>query len=253
MINVIVLVLLVLPTFTHSANIYDNSINNLVFERSTFYYKNQGGDYNFFLEQVPTDKKIFVHLHGCGGLYYGDYIIQEQYLILDSAVISINFLSREGVGSSCPEGKHGNTSETSNSTRLAIRRKEAEVLVKDLQAKGYSNIYISGHSEGGRVASTWTVPVKGVVIHGMDCKLPGFWNIQKGQKTLVMFNWKDEWLVAQRSIQGCRHFFNKGWVTESTTDHSSHIPFQHPIHIKSFQDWISNILDEDILKKIMTQ
>jgi hypothetical protein len=55
-----------------------------------------------------------------------------------------------------------------------------------------------------------------------------------------MFNWKDEWLVAQRSIQSCRHFFNKEWVTESTTDHISHIPFQHPIHIKSFQDWISD-------------
>ena len=244
MINFIVLVLLVLPTFTHSANIYDNLINNSVDERSIFYYKNQVGDYNFFLKEVPTDKKIFVHLHGCGGLYYGDNIIREQYLRLDIAVIFINFLKRPGVSSSCPEGKHRNTSEASNFSRIDIRRKEAEVLVKNLQTAGYTNIYVSGHSEGGRVASTWTLPVSGVVIHGMDCKLPGFWNIQKGQKTLVMFNWKDEWLVAQRSIQGCRHIFNKGWVTESTTDHSSHIPFQHPTHIKSFHDWISNTLIE---------
>ena len=234
-----------IPTFAHSTNIYDNSINHSVVERSTFWYKDLGGDYNFFLaEKVPTDKKIFVHFHGCGGLFHGDYIIKDQYLKHDSVVIFVNFLRRPGVTSSCAGGKHGNTSEVSNNNRIDIRRNEAEVLVKDLQSKGYSNIYISGHSEGGRVASTWTMPVKGVIIHGMDCKVSGFWNIQRNQKTLVMFNWKDEWLVAKRGMQSCRHFFNKSWVTESTTNDTSHIPFEPPMHIKSFQDWISNTLIE---------
>ena len=199
-----------MPIFSYSSQLYDHSLNSSVFDRSEFFYKNQTFDsYNELLSNINTDTQIFVHLHGCGGLYYGDNIIREQYLRLDIAVIFINFLKRPGVSSSCPGGKHGNTSEAVNFSRIEIRRKEAEVLVKNLQTAGYTNIYVSGHSEGGRVATTWTLPVSGVVIHGMECKLPGFWNIQKGQKTLVMFNWKDEWLVAQRSIQGCRHIFNK--------------------------------------------
>jgi hypothetical protein len=242
MINFIVLVLLVLPTFTHSANIYDNSINNLVFERSTFYYKNQGGDYNFFLEQVPTDKKIFVHLHGCGGVgRSGQHILKTEYMEVGGAVIFIDFLKRSGVESSCPNGKYGNTSEISNNDRLTIRRKEAEVLVADLQLKGYTDIYISGHSEGGRVASTWTIPVKGVIIHGMDCKLGQFWNIQRNQKTLVMFSWKDDWLNAQRSVASCQHIFNKGWVTEINSNDVTHAPFYYnKVYIEAFQKWLLN-------------
>lgn len=234
-------VVLLTPMFTHSSQLYDHSINDTVFERSNFYYKNRAGDYNFFLEEVPTDRKIFVHLHGCGGIYFGDYVVQEEYLKIDGAVIFINFLKRPGVDVSCPGfSAYSNTSEVSNSRRIDIRRKEAEVLVKNLQSKGYSNIYISGHSEGGRVASTWTLPVSGVIIHGMDCKL-SFWNIQRNQKTLVMFNWNDRWLVAQRGVAGCRNFFNKDWVTESTTnDDTSHIPFQNTIHIKAFKEWVLN-------------
>jgi hypothetical protein len=231
-----------MPIFSYSSQLYDHSLNSTVFDRSEFFYKNQTfASYNELLSNINTDTKIFVHFPGCGGIYYGDHIVRSEYTAVGGAVIFINFLKRPGVNSSCPTGKSGNTSEISNNERLTIRRKEAEVLVADLQLKGYTDIYISGHSEGGRVASTWTIPVKGVIIHGMDCKLGWFWNIQRNQKTLVMFSWKDDWLNAQRSVASCQHIFNKGWVTEITSNDSTHVPFYYnKVYIEAFQKWLLN-------------
>ena len=230
-----------MPIFSYSNQVYDHLLNNSVFDRGLYFYKDQTFDsYDKMLSNINKDTKIFVHFHGCGGIYYGEHILKAEYMAVGGAVIFIDFLKRPGVGPSCPNGKFGNTSEISNNDRLTLRRKEAEVLVKDLQLKGYTDIYISGHSEGGRVASTWTIPVKGVIIHGMDCKLNWFWNIQRGQKTLVMFSWKDDWLNAQRSVASCQHIFNKGWVTEINSNDVSHVPFyDNKIYVEEFQKWLS--------------
>lgn len=237
--SVIAVFLFLASATTHSQQVYDHALNGTVFERSEYYYKNQTYDsYGAFLNDVDTSTKIFIHLHGCGGIYSADRNARTEYLFSNGAVIFINFLKRPGVTSSCAGGKSGDTSEVSNPRRLDLRRKEAETLVLDLQSKGYTNIYISGHSEGGRVASTWTMPVKGVIIHGMDCKLNSFWNIPRNQKTLVLFSWRDEWLVAKRSVAGCQHFFNSGWVTEVTTNDTSHVPFYSRVHVDAFQKWL---------------
>jgi hypothetical protein len=237
--KILIIALSIMPLISYSRQLYDHSLNNTVTERSLFYYETwPTNDYNKFLKEVNTDTKIFIHFHGCSGIYPGDFKVKDEYLSVGGAVIFINFLKRPGVTSSCPGGKDGNTLEISNLERLTIRRKEAEVLVADLQLRGYTNIYISGHSEGGRVASTWVNPVKGVIIHGMDCKLHRFWNIQRGQKTLVMFSWKDEWLNAQRSMAGCQTMFNNGWVTEVTTNDISHAAFYNKIHVDAFRQWL---------------
>jgi hypothetical protein len=232
-----------IPTFSYCQQVYDHSINNTVFERSEYYTKNQTHkSYDSFLTEVNTSTKIFVHFAGCGGITPADHKTKSHYFLFDGAVIFINFLKRPGVKSSCPGGKFADTSEVSNINRLDLRRKEAEVLVLDLKSKGYNNIYVSGHSEGGRVASTWTMPVKGVIIHGCDCKLHWFWNIQRNQKTIVMFNWKDDWLTAKREVASCQHFFNRGWVTEVNTDEISHIPFSNALFVEEFQKWLINTL-----------
>lgn len=232
---------LLIPSLSYCQQVYDHSLNNSVFERSEYYDQNQIYDnYSLFLNKVDTSTKIFIHLHGCGGIYSADKGAGIQYLRSKGAVITIDFLKRPGVKSSCPGGKFGDTSEASNPQRLDLRRKEAEVLVLDLQSKGYNNIYISGHSEGGRVASTWTMPVNGIIIHGMDCKLHWFWNIQRNQKVIVMFNWRDEWIIAKRGIASCQHFFNKGWVTEVSTNEISHVPFSNVLFVEEFQKWLIN-------------
>jgi hypothetical protein len=239
LIKIVCSFIFLIPLITLGNQVYDHSLNETVFERSEFYYKKQrADDYKEFLSGITTDTRIFVHFHGCGGLYYGDYDIKSEYQAVDGAVIFVNFLKRSGVTASCMGGKSGNTSEASNTTRINIRRSEVEVLVKDLQSKGYNNIYISGHSEGGRVASTWTIPVKGVIIHGMDCNLHQFWNIQRNQKTLVMFSWRDEWLSAQRSLTSCSNSFNKGWVTELNSYETSHVPFYNKFYVEEFKKWL---------------
>ena len=244
MFNFIFLILMALPIFSYGNQIYDNSLNESVFERIRIYFNKTSTyglsthKYENFLSEVDTNTKIFVHLHGCGGIEYSDYDIKNQYLRYDAVVIFIDFLSRPGVTSGCPGGLHGKVWHTFDNNRINIRRKEAEVLVKDLYAKGYKNIYISGHSEGGRTATTWVLPVKGVIVHGMDCGMSGFWNIQRNQKTIVLLSKNDIWLTTQRNMIGCRHFFNRDWVTEIMTDDASHAPFGNDTHINGFRKWL---------------
>lgn len=237
--NFIFLILSTTPTFAYSNQVYDNSLNESVFDRISIYFnKTATNRYERFLSEVDTNTKIFVHLHGCGGIGYSDYDIKEEYLKHDAAVIFIDFLSRPGVTTGCPGGMLGNVKHTHDFNRIAIRKKETEVLVKDLYSKGYKNIYVSGHSEGGRTATTWTLPVKGVIVHGMDCAMPGFWNIQRNQKTIVLFSKNDMWLKAFRNVMGCRNFFNKDWVTEIVTDDASHAAFNTDTHINEFRKWL---------------
>jgi dienelactone hydrolase len=237
--NFIFLILLITPTFSYSNQIYDNELNERVFERVRIYF-NQTLTHNYenFLSEVDTNTKIFVHLHGCGGIGSYDFDIRNEYSKHGAAVIFIDFLSRPGVSTGCPGGIYGKVKHSGDISRIDIRRKEAEVLVKDLYAKGYKNIYISGHSEGGRTATTWVLPVKGVIVHGMDCAFSRFWNIQQNQKTIVLLSKHDIWLKTHRNIIGCRHFFNKDWVTEIMTDDASHAPFGNDIHITEFRKWL---------------
>lgn len=246
MFNFIFLILMVLPIFSYGNQIYDNSLNESVFERIRIYFNKTLThinhfkiiEYENFLSEVDTNTKIFVHLHGCGGINSYDFDIRNEYSKHGAAVIFIDFLSRPGVTSGCPGGLHGKVWHTFDNNRINIRRKEAEVLVKDLYAKGYKNIYISGHSEGGRTATTWVLPVKGVIVHGMDCGMSGFWNIQRNQKTIVLLSKNDIWLTTHRNMIGCRHFFNRDWVTEIMTDDSSHAPFGNDTHINGFRKWL---------------
>ena len=163
------LIFLSLPLYANSNQVYDNSLNESVFDRISIYFdKTATNRYERLLSEVDKNAKIFVHFHGCGGIGYNDYDIKNEYLKHDAAVIFIDFLSRRGVTDGCPGGFHGKEKHSGDRSRIDIRRKEAEVLVKDLFSKGYKNIYVSGHSEGGRTATTWVLPVKGVIVHGMD-------------------------------------------------------------------------------------
>jgi len=229
-----------IPTFAYSNQIYDNSLNEKVFDRIEIYFdKTSTNSYEKLLSEVDTNTKIFVHLHGCGGIGSDDFHIRNEYLKTNAAVIFIDFLSRSGVSTGCPVGLYGRVKHTFDFNRIDIRRKETEVLVKDLYLKGYKNIYISGHSEGGRTASTWVLPVRGIIIHGMDCGMPGFWNIQRNQRTIVLLSKDDIWLKTHRNMMGCRHFFNRDWVTEIMTDDASHAPFGNDTHINEFRKWLN--------------
>ena len=239
MFNFIFLILMALPIYSYGNQIYDNSLNESVFERIRIYFnKTSTHKYENFLSEVDKNTKIFVHLHGCAGIGYSDYDIKNEYLKYDAAVIFIDFLSRRGVSSGCPGGLHGKVWHTYDSNRIDIRRKEAEVLVEDLFSKGYKNIYVSGHSEGGRTATTWVLPVKGVIVHGMDCGILGFWNIQRNQKTIVLLSKNDMWLSTYRNMRVCSHFLNRDWVTEIISDDAAHAAFNSDLHINEFRKWL---------------
>jgi hypothetical protein len=219
--------LFIIPTYSFGNQIYDQALNETVNTRSTFVIStNQRVSYADFLKYINTDTKIFVHMHGCSGVGPDEQVLQNYYMSLNnSSMIIIDFFKRPGVSSSCPSGKFGSTIEARSTDRIHTRRAEAEILVNDLYSKGFKNIYVSGHSEGGRVASSWSsIPVKGIIIHGMDCKLKKFWKILDNQKTIVLLTKNDEWLSAQRDIVSCQTPANTEWVKEVFEDGHSHRP-----------------------------
>ena len=61
--NFIFLILSTTPTFAYSNQIYDNSLNESVFDRISIYFnKTATNRYERFLSEVDTNTKIFVHL-----------------------------------------------------------------------------------------------------------------------------------------------------------------------------------------------
>jgi hypothetical protein len=132
--------------------------------------------------------------------------------------------------------------ESRNPDRINLRRAEGEVLVKDLQSKGFTNIYISGHSEGGRIAQSWSIPVKGLIVHGMDCK-SGFWKQDTNKLKIILLNTReDSWLTVNGMfpVIGCKDELNKDWVTEVITDGSSHNILPTSVHVSSLTNWLRN-------------
>jgi hypothetical protein len=78
--NFIFLILSTIPTFSYANQIYDNTLNESVFDRISIYFnKTATNRYERFLSEVDTNTKIFVHLHGCGGIGYSDYDIKDEY------------------------------------------------------------------------------------------------------------------------------------------------------------------------------
>ena len=95
--NLLVIALSLMPLLSQSGQVYDHSLNESVFERSLFYYEKwPTNDYTKFLKEIKPDTKIFIHFHGCGGIYPGDFKVKDEYLSVGGVVIFINFLKLYG-------------------------------------------------------------------------------------------------------------------------------------------------------------
>ena len=187
-----------------------------------------------FLKEAKRDAPTVVHAHGCQGIGWDEHYLTVFFKANKANVVLLDFLKR-GVDASCgSEPRVGGWPETSNPARIAARRLELEHQITWLKQQGFTNIFVSGHSEGGRTVQAVEQDVKAVFISGMDCKTENyrFWNPRKTNKVMVFLSRRDAWLnYPQGQIIGCAQFWNRSHVTGYWTDVPSHSP------VSAFDEW----------------
>lgn len=181
-----------------------------------------------FLKAADRSAPVVVHSHGCYGLSLDDSALGGFYGKQGASVVMIDFLKVSGRQPSCDiRPKVGGWPEVSNPRRIQVRRAEMESQVEWLKREGFKRIYVSGHSEGGRVTQGLQADVAGVFIHVMDCKPERmeFWRPNPNNKIKVFLSSKDDWLnYPQSVIKGCATLFNRGQVEQFWTSHPTHSP-----------------------------
>lgn len=154
----------------------------------------------------------------------------------------MDFLKVKGREPSCePYPKPDGWPETSNPSRIKARRMELESQVQWLKDEGFKKIYVSGHSEGGRVVQGLKAEVAGVFIHGMDCKSSRaeFWDPNPKNRIMVFVSSKDPWLgYPSYAVRGCRSLFNRSYVEDYWSSHPTHSPLVE----QEWRDVISRVL-----------
>lgn len=214
---------------------YDTSpeIVSTAYQRSDYYTQAQGSVWaasiNEFLQEADRNVPLVVHAHGCSGLSLDDGLLRSFYMDHGAAnVIMLDFLKVKGRNPSCdPYPKVGGWPEVANPDRIKVRRLELESQVQWLKDQGFTRIYVSGHSEGGRTVQGLKAEVAGVFVHGMDCKIGRleFWDPNPKNRILVFVSSKDPWLDYPRVVvHGCRSLFNRDYVEEYWSDQPTHSP-----------------------------
>lgn len=224
--------LLAFCSFAHAQPfVYDTApaVVEAALDRSLYFTQKGNGGIPLtreqFLERAERDRPTVVHLHGCAGIHADDRGLGAFFLLQGANVILMDFLAR-GVGRSCDNRPRlEGHPETSNPARIEARRLEMERQVAWLQQNDFTRVFVSGHSEGGRVVQGLKAEVRGVFIEGMDCKNTRFWSPSGKNRIQVFLSRKDPWLgYPAAPVRGCSHFLNSSRVSDHWTDIPLHGP-----------------------------
>lgn len=147
---------------------YAKTLARNVLQRSVFYLPLFGAVYpakfEALLSQMPKAslRGIVVHNHGCGGMWNLETQVAQFYLQQGFAVVTPEFVTREGNKVGCPGGSEDEMRQRSaersreglyqavNPARLAARAQDVMAVVQWLQGLSPLPIIVSGHSEGCR-------------------------------------------------------------------------------------------------------
>ena len=195
-----------------------------------------------FLEQADRHVPVVLHMHGCGGIHpWSDMSFVTMVRQNHMNVVAPDFLARGDAQTSCPSGRAepGGHPETSNPARIAARRLEMEQMIGWLKAQGFTQVWVSGHSEGGRVVQGVKADVRGVLVLGMDCKVERlqFWQPNPRNRVHVFVSRRDPWLDWPRAtIRGC------GGIADSTTMHWTDVESHEPLSDPAWRGQIVQLL-----------
>lgn len=170
----------------------------------------RGTDLPTFLEATSREEPVLVHLHGCAGPTLDEADLVYFFTKSKVNIVVMRFLVRGDADSSCPGGpRPEGWPETRNPSRIEARRLEMEKQVSWLREQGFQRIFVSGHSEGGRVVQGLKAKVDGVIISGMDCKHLEWWRPNPDNRIAIFLSRNDPWLGHPvHMIRGCGSFFD---------------------------------------------
>lgn len=163
---------------------YDKSQTRTVLTRSVFYLPLFGAVYRekfaALVAREPGVRGVIIHNHGCGGMWGWETTVAQFYYREGFAVITPEFVTREGNKTGCPGGSSeemlkggGDRAREGiytamNPARLDARGDDIEEVIRWVKTLTPLPIFLSGHSEGCRTTYHWNrgdPQVKGGICH----------------------------------------------------------------------------------------
>ena len=153
---------------------------------------------------------VVLYFHGCTGLWRHDYHWAEELKDLGFVVIQPDSFARSERKSNCDP----RTNQTGYfPPAAAMRDEEIRFAVERVRTMPWADparIFVMGHSEGGRAATTNVVPgVRGTIISGWSCSSRRtIWNgiaHPHSHPTLILEWERDPW---NRSNGSCEHYLS---------------------------------------------
>lgn len=201
-----------------------------------------------FLEEANRRDPVVVHAHGCLGVHGSDDTLKSHYMYNKINVVQLDFLRRPGVVASCDRARNEGHVEVMNPRRIEARRMEMEHQIQWLRAQGFTNVHVSGHSEGGRVAQGLRADVRSVMVHGMDCKpvMRHFWADRNPENRIFVFlSRRDNWLGwPKHQIVGC-----SSWFSNQITQYWTEIETHEVLPEASWRDLVVDIIHGRLSKQ----
>jgi len=243
---------------------YDKAQTRTVLSRSVFYLPLFGAVYRekfaALVAREPGVRGIIIHNHGCGGMWGWETTVAQFYFREGFAVITPEFVTREGNKTGCPGGSSEAMLKAAadraregiytavNPARLDARGDDIEEVIRWVKTLTPLPIFLSGHSEGCRTTYHWSrgdPQVKGGICHKQsvshqyehlwkwDTKLPMWSSIEN----------EDPWAggTKDRPAVGFQDKFkdNPQNLTEFRYPGNSHDPLVRQGEEQSLREWLN--------------
>jgi len=226
-----------------SAQTYDtsNQVIEATPQRSRYFVHGEYKELKMveFLERADPSTPLVIHSHGCARIGNDEDGFNGLLRIRGINFIAIDFLAR-GVPPSCPNKSPSDVAfgAAANPERIAARRLEMEKMVAWAKEKGLTKIWVTSHSEGGRVAQGLKAEVTGVMIFAMDCKNMPFWSPNPKNQVHVFISSRDPWVgQGGAGVRGCG-----GWFDSNVTNHWSKVETQTLLGDAAWYELVPNML-----------
>ncbi|RLJ36745.1 hypothetical protein [Acidovorax sp. 106] len=243
---------------------YDKAQTRTVLDRSVFYLPQFGAVYRdkftALLSRHPNLRGLVIHNHGCGGMWGWETTVAQFYYREGFAVITPEFVTREGNKLGCPGGtpeemlKRGGERAREgvytavNPARLDARGDDIAEVIRWFKAYSNLPILLSGHSEGCRTTYHWDradPQVVGGICHKQSVNRQ-YEHLWKWDTRLPMWSSiedEDPWAGGskQRPAVGFQEKFkdHPENLTEFRYAGNSHDPLVRPGEGQSLREWLN--------------
>ena len=243
---------------------YDKAQAKNVLDRSTLYMPLFGAVYRekfeVMVQKLPGVRGVIIHNHGCGGMWGWETTIAQFYYREGFAVVSPEFVTRDGNKTGCPGGspeeqlrRAGERAAegiytAKNPARLAARGDDIQEVIRWIKTLTDLPIFLSGHSEGCRTTYSWNrnePQVKGGICHKQSVNRH-YEHLWKWDTRLPMWSShedEDPWAGGSKQFPavGFEEKFkdNPQNLTSFRYPGNSHDPLVRPGEGQSLRDWLN--------------